>query len=70
MVRLASAMISYERLFSRLEGISQCAGRTWCKDNCPPTLPDGTNLYPMSLVVDYSHCLRHLPNRPNGLCSS
>jgi hypothetical protein len=24
----------------------------------------------MSLVVDYSHCLRHLPNRPNGLCSS
>jgi hypothetical protein len=32
-------------------------GSSWRKDNCSPTLPDGTNLYPISLVLDYRHYL-------------
>jgi hypothetical protein len=38
--------------------ISQWAGRSWRKDRGSPTLTDGTNLYPISLVFDHSHRLR------------
>jgi hypothetical protein len=38
-MRLASATISSERLFSRLGAIGYCTGRAWSKNSSSPALP-------------------------------
>ena len=54
-MRLASATISSERLFSRLEGLSR-TGRAWRKNSSSPALPYRAYLYAMSLIFDCCHC--------------